>query len=105
MRLGKLRQRVTRTRGNGYKLPEFRRLQRPLWIRRVLVRAQEGQLEGPIPLWWIGPFRFFARCYRVSRFAVPPVNSSTAISGRAPSRMGKLIVPMPQLTYTCELRC
>ena len=105
MKASKLRHRVTRTRVKVGKLPEFERLQRPLWIRRVLVRAQEGQLEGPIPLWWIGPFRFFARCYRVSRFAVPPVNSSTAISGRAPSRMGKLIVPMPQLTYTCELRC
>ena len=67
-------------------------------------RAQERQLEGPIPLWWIGPFRFFA-CYHVSPSLCPPVNSSTAISGRAPSRMGKLMVPMPQLTYTCELRC
>jgi hypothetical protein len=32
---GKLRQRVARTRGNCCKLPEFDRLQRPLWIRRV----------------------------------------------------------------------
>ena len=105
MKPNKLQHRVTRTRVKGCKLLEFGVFYCPLWIRRVLVRAQEGQLEGPIPLWWIGPFRFFARCYRVSRFAVPPVNSSTAISGRAPSRMGKLIVPMPQLTYTCELRC
>ena len=48
----------------GSKLLEFKRLLRPLWIRRVLVRAQEGQLEGPTPLWWVGPFRFCARCYR-----------------------------------------
>jgi hypothetical protein len=39
----KFRQRVTRTRGNGGKLPDFEWLQRSLWIRRVLVRAQEGQ--------------------------------------------------------------
>jgi hypothetical protein len=35
-----------------------------LWIRRVLVRAQEGQLEGPRPLSWRRAFRFCARCYR-----------------------------------------
>ena len=35
-----------------------------LWIRRVLVRAQEGQLKGPIPLQWVGPFVFCARRYR-----------------------------------------
>jgi hypothetical protein len=57
----KLRHRVTRTRVKGGKLPEFGALQRPLWIRRVLVRAQEGQLEGPIPLRWVGPFHFCAR--------------------------------------------
>ena len=65
MKIFKLRQRVTRTRVNGGKLPEFERLRRPLWIRRVLVRAQEGQLEGPIPFRWIGPFRL---CARSSRF-------------------------------------
>jgi hypothetical protein len=43
MQAGKLQRRVTRTRVNGCKLLEFRRLTRPLWIRRVLVRAQEGQ--------------------------------------------------------------
>jgi hypothetical protein len=51
MKAFKLRHRVTRTRVKVGKLPEFERLQRPLWIRRVLVglrpptaRAQEGQL-------------------------------------------------------------
>jgi hypothetical protein len=39
---------------------------RGLWIRRVLVRAQEGQLEGPTPLRWVGPLRFYARCYSFS---------------------------------------
>jgi hypothetical protein len=34
----------------GRKLLELSRLQRPLWIRRVLVRAQEGQLEAAIRL-------------------------------------------------------
>jgi hypothetical protein len=37
-----------------------------LWIRRVLVRAQEGQLEGSASLWWCGAFFCFARCYRIS---------------------------------------
>jgi hypothetical protein len=64
MEAGKLRQRVPRTRVNGSKLLELRLLQRSLWIRGVLVRAQEGQLEGPIPLRWVEPFRFCARCYR-----------------------------------------
>jgi hypothetical protein len=27
---------------------------------------RRGQLEGPTPLRWIGPFRFCARCYRFS---------------------------------------
>src|SRR6266496_4047950 len=40
----KLQQRVTRTRVNGCKLLEFRWFRWSLWIRRVLVRAQEGQL-------------------------------------------------------------
>ena len=48
MKAGKLRHRVTRTRVKVGKLPEFERLQRPLWIRRVLVRAQEGQLGSAI---------------------------------------------------------
>jgi hypothetical protein len=39
----KRQHRVTRTRVNGGKLRAFRRLPRPVWIRRVLVRAQEGQ--------------------------------------------------------------
>src|SRR5712691_12565391 len=43
MKAFKFRHRVTRTRVKVGKLPEFERLQRPLWIRRVLVRAQEGQ--------------------------------------------------------------
>jgi hypothetical protein len=41
-----LQRRVARTRVYGCKLLEFRVFQRPLWIRRVLVRAQEGQLEA-----------------------------------------------------------
>ena len=43
MKAGKLRHRVARTCVKVGKLPEFERLQWPLWIRRVLVRAQEGQ--------------------------------------------------------------
>src|SRR5687767_6284969 len=43
MKPSKLQHRVTRTRVKGSKLPEFGWLWRPLWIRRVLVRAQEGQ--------------------------------------------------------------
>ena len=46
MKAGKFQHRVARTRVNGCKLPELGWLQRPLWIRRVLVRAQEGQLEA-----------------------------------------------------------
>jgi hypothetical protein len=37
----KFQHRMTRTRVNGGKLPEFGWLPWPLWIRRVLVRAQE----------------------------------------------------------------
>ena len=44
MKTLKPQHRVTRTRLNGCKLLEFRWFWRPLWIRRVLVRAQEGQL-------------------------------------------------------------
>jgi hypothetical protein len=42
MKAGKFQHRVARTRVDGCKLPELGWLQRPLWIRRVLVRAQEG---------------------------------------------------------------
>jgi hypothetical protein len=42
----KLQHRVTRARVKGSNLLEFSRLQRSLWIRRVLVRAQEGQLNS-----------------------------------------------------------
>ena len=45
MERSKLQHRVTRTRLNGSKLLEFGVFYCPLWIRRVLVRAQEGQLE------------------------------------------------------------
>src|SRR5262245_49544591 len=38
IKASKLQHRVTRTRVKDSKLLEFRRLQRPLWIRRVLVR-------------------------------------------------------------------
>src|SRR6266702_3311450 len=41
-----LQQRVTRARVEYCKLLEFDRLSGTLWIRRVLVRAQEGQLEA-----------------------------------------------------------
>jgi hypothetical protein len=40
------RSRGTRTRVDANKLLEFRRLHRPLWIRRVLVRAQEALKPG-----------------------------------------------------------
>src|SRR5690348_14716731 len=43
MKLSKLQHRVTRTRVNGGKLLGFGQLQRSLWVRRVLVRAQKGQ--------------------------------------------------------------
>src|SRR5215210_5064876 len=43
MKASKLQHRVTRTRIFGSKLLEFGRFLRPLWIRRVLVRAQKGQ--------------------------------------------------------------
>jgi hypothetical protein len=42
----KLQHRVTRTREKVSKLLEIGCVPRPLWIRRVLVRAQEGQLES-----------------------------------------------------------
>src|SRR5262245_14735400 len=42
----KPRHRVTRSRVSACKLAEFGELQWPLWIRRVLVRAQEGQLKS-----------------------------------------------------------
>jgi len=59
MKAFKLRHRVTRTRVKVGKLPEFERLQRPLWIRRVLVRAQEGQLKAlqRISLWSFSVFQ------------------------------------------------
>jgi hypothetical protein len=43
MKPGKPQHRVTRTRVKDSKLLEFGGFRRPLWIRRVLVRAQEGQ--------------------------------------------------------------
>ena len=57
MKASKLQHRVTRARVKVRKLLEFRRLERPLWIRRVLVdpnrspaaRAQEGQFRGSSP--------------------------------------------------------
>ena len=67
MKLNKLQHRVTRTRVKGSKLLEFGWLQRPLWIRRVLVRAQEGQLESAGPLTLVSnpaDFRFVC-CGRV----------------------------------------
>jgi hypothetical protein len=69
----KFQHRVTRTRVKGGKLPELEWLQRPLWIRRVLVRAQEGQLEGPALPRWCWAFFFFAPCYRFCyRFSNAP---------------------------------
>jgi hypothetical protein len=38
------------------KLLELTEIRSPLWIRRVLVRAQEGQLEGPTLLQWCRAF-------------------------------------------------
>jgi len=40
------------------------------------------------------------------KFQSPPpqtlrVSSNSVISGRAPSRMGKPVVPMPRFTYNC----
>jgi hypothetical protein len=46
MKTAKLQHRVTRTRVKCCKLLEFMGLQRPLWMRGVLVRAQEGQLKA-----------------------------------------------------------
>src|SRR6266849_9295765 len=46
MRTVKLQQRVTQPRVDARKLLEFKGLTGPLWIRRVLVRAQEGQLKA-----------------------------------------------------------
>jgi hypothetical protein len=43
MKPSKLQHRVTRTRVKVSKLLEFGVFYCPLWIRRVLVRAQEGQ--------------------------------------------------------------
>src|SRR4029453_8411639 len=43
MKVVKPQQRMTRTRIKGSKLLEFGGLKWPVWIRRVLVRAQEGQ--------------------------------------------------------------
>jgi hypothetical protein len=43
MKPSKLQHRVTRTRAKGCKLLEFAVFYWPLWMRRVLVRAQEGQ--------------------------------------------------------------
>jgi hypothetical protein len=59
MKVVKRQQRVTRTRVYATKLLELRRFQRPLWIRRVLVRAQEGQLEAR---WLLGSRRALPIC-------------------------------------------
>jgi hypothetical protein len=37
---------------------------RGLWIRRVLVRAQEGQLEASASICGVGPFSYLRCCYR-----------------------------------------
>src|SRR5687767_10767375 len=83
MKAGKLRQRVTRTRVNGGRLPEFGRLQGPLWIRRVLVRAQEGQ-------WPVQQHRpcFFVTCppTQARRATAPEIAGAVALDLRqAPS--------------------
>jgi hypothetical protein len=52
------------------KLPEFRAVPAWLWIRRVLVRAQEGQLQRSALVSWRGALSFFERgavCGAVSR--------------------------------------
>jgi hypothetical protein len=46
MKPSKLQHRVTRARVNGSKLLGLGWFWWPLWIRRVLVQAQEGQLAG-----------------------------------------------------------
>jgi hypothetical protein len=44
---------------NPNKLSEMFAWAGGLWIRRVLVRAQEGQLEGSASLQWCGACLFF----------------------------------------------
>ncbi|HMH82394.1 MAG TPA: hypothetical protein VK531_05945, partial [Gemmatimonadales bacterium] len=44
------------------KLLEFRWFWCPLWIRRVLVRAQEGQLKAPSQLWAAAALSFSVPC-------------------------------------------
>ena len=86
----KFQHRVTRTRVNGCKLPELRQLQRPLWIRRVLVglrppaaRAQEGQLEGSASLWWCGAFF----CFRpLLPFLLPSLRYASRAAAHQPDR-------------------
>src|SRR5216683_2958972 len=46
MHCADLQQRMTRARSEYSKLLEFSRLNGPLWIRRLLVRSQEGQLAA-----------------------------------------------------------
>ena len=59
-------QRVTRTRVIGGKFLEFGDLRSPLWIRRVLVRAHEGQLVGPVTSPSYGAFSCPGICWRLA---------------------------------------
>ena len=77
MKPSKLQHRVTRAREKVSKLLELGRLQWPLWIRRVLVRAQEGQLEarpGVNPAVALSLFGHCA-CYCACNFVISPLNS------------------------------
>jgi hypothetical protein len=78
----KPQQRVTRTRVNGCKFLEFMGLGWPLWIRRVLVRAQEGQLEGPASHRWCWAFALSARCYPFCYRFSPPCGPTHELKRR-----------------------
>ena len=56
MKPSKLQHRVTRTRVKVSKLLELGVFYCALWIRRVLVRAQEGQLQAPHRISDVGAF-------------------------------------------------
>jgi hypothetical protein len=84
------------TRVNGSKLLEFRGLQRPLWIRRVLVRAQEGQSRSP------SATLFFSRTRPRPPTRLPRCGSrsffgcwSTAVVGKTGSRPSRSLCRLP----------
>ena len=60
MKALKVQHRLTRTCVKGCKLLELEVFQCRLWIRRVLVRAQEGQLKAPHRIYRWRRFPLFA---------------------------------------------